>query len=112
VARLVLRLLTRRAERPAGHPQQDLGVATTIGLAGRDQAGELAALHLDAALAGYADIFPTDAPPPTLDELTEQWRSSLGPSAQGRVRRGDAVGAGAQRAGAVLVRAARLGVHG
>ena len=54
-------------------------MSATIQLAGRDQARVLAALHLDAAIAGYADIFPEDAPPPTLDEVVEQWRYWLGP---------------------------------
>ena len=39
-----------------------------------DEVRELAALHLRAALAGYAHIFPPEAPPPTIGELTEQWR--------------------------------------
>ena len=54
-------------------------VSLTIQLAGRDQARVLAALHLDAAFAGYANIFPEDAPPPTLDDVIEQWRYWLGP---------------------------------
>jgi GNAT superfamily N-acetyltransferase len=54
-------------------------VSATIQLARRDQADVFAALQLGAALAGYAAIFPDDAPPPTLDELAEQWRFSLGP---------------------------------
>ena len=54
-------------------------MSTTIQLADRDQGPVFAALHLDSAIAGYADIFPEDAPPPALDEVIEQWRYWLGP---------------------------------
>jgi GNAT superfamily N-acetyltransferase len=36
-------------------------------------AGGLAAVHLAAALVGYAGIFPSHAPEPSLDQLTEGW---------------------------------------
>ena len=45
----------------------------------RDQARVLAVLHRDAAIAGYGDILPTEAPPPTLDEVLAQWTHWLGP---------------------------------
>lgn len=51
----------------------------TVRLADRDQARVFAALHRDAAIAGYGHIFPTEAPPPTLDEVLAQWTHWLGP---------------------------------
>src|SRR4051812_24202487 len=39
-----------------------------------DEVDVLAALHLRTAIAGYGHIFPPEAPPPTLAEVTDQWR--------------------------------------
>lgn len=36
----------------------------------------MAELHLRAAVAGYSHIFPPEAPPPTIDELTEMWAAA------------------------------------
>ena len=51
---------------------------TTVDLADRSAATELAALNLRAAIAGYGHIFPPEAPPPTVDELTAMWEHWLG----------------------------------
>jgi ribosomal protein S18 acetylase RimI-like enzyme len=53
-------------------------VAVVVRLADRGAAQPLAVLHLDAALAGYGHIFPVEAPPPTPDEVLEQWEHWLG----------------------------------
>ena len=45
-----------------------------------DEAGVIAALHLRTVLVAYANIFPPDAPPPTVRELTDDWRARLGAS--------------------------------
>jgi ribosomal protein S18 acetylase RimI-like enzyme len=50
-----------------------------VGLADRASAPVLARLHLRAALAGFAHIFPAEAPPPTYDELLDDWERVLGP---------------------------------
>ncbi len=50
-----------------------------VRLADRDEAPLLAALHLDAAIAGYGHIFPSEAPPPTFEEVRAQWAHWLGP---------------------------------
>lgn len=42
-----------------------------------DEAEALAALHLRVALHAYAHIFPAEAPAPTLDAVTSQWREWL-----------------------------------
>ena len=52
--------------------------APEVGLADRSSAPELAALHLRAAVAGYGHIFPPEAPPPTVEELTKLWEHWLG----------------------------------
>jgi ribosomal protein S18 acetylase RimI-like enzyme len=39
----------------------------------------LAQLHLRSALAGFAHIFPAEAPPPTHDHLRDEWERLLGP---------------------------------
>jgi ribosomal protein S18 acetylase RimI-like enzyme len=73
-------------------------VSPRIRLAERDEAPVLAALHLDAAIAGYGHIFPSEAPPPTLDEVLAQWAHWLGPDRDAGRRafvaeeRGSAVG--------------------
>lgn len=54
-------------------------VSALVRLADRDQARALAALHLDAAIAGYSHIFPSDAPPPSFDEVLAQWTDWLVP---------------------------------
>lgn len=52
----------------------------TIRAADREEGRALAALQLRTALYAYADIFPAQAPPPTLAELAEQWSSWLSPA--------------------------------
>jgi len=42
------------------------------------EASTLAALQREAAIAGYAHIFPKEAAPPTLDELLALWQHALG----------------------------------
>ena len=44
-------------------------------------APDLARLQLTAAVAGYRDIFPSEAPPPTEEELGAQWAEWLAGSA-------------------------------
>ena len=39
-----------------------------------DEVNVLAALHLRTALDAYGHIFPPEAPPPTLAEVTDLWR--------------------------------------
>lgn len=41
--------------------------------AGLDDVDALAAVELNTALTAYADIFPPEAPTPTLEEFTERW---------------------------------------
>jgi putative hydrolase of the HAD superfamily len=43
----------------------------------RLEATELAELHLRTVLHAYAGIFPSDAPPPTVEELRGRWSSAL-----------------------------------
>jgi len=50
-----------------------------VGLADRTAAPVLAQLHLRSALAGFAHIFPAEAPPPTHEELLDAWEQILGP---------------------------------
>lgn len=38
----------------------------------------MARVHLESALTGFADIFPPDAPAPTVDGLTAQWEVLIG----------------------------------
>ena len=49
-----------------------------VRLADRGSAAALAELHLRTAIAAYAHIFPPEAPPPTVDELTAMWEHWLG----------------------------------
>jgi GNAT superfamily N-acetyltransferase len=49
------------------------------------EAEELARLHLRTALAAYGHIFPPESPPPTHEELVDQWERWLEPDpASGR----------------------------
>ena len=41
------------------------------------EAPDIAELHLRTAMHAYKDIFPPEAPPPTLEELTAMWREQL-----------------------------------
>ena len=50
-----------------------------VRLAHRGDAPTLAALQREAAIAGYRDIFPEEAEPPTLEELLAQWHLWLDP---------------------------------
>lgn len=57
----------------------------TICVPGLDAADEITRLHRRAARAGFAHIFPADAPPPSFEEDLARWRSWLGPEReQGR----------------------------
>jgi GNAT superfamily N-acetyltransferase len=49
----------------------------TIRVAGPDDAAVAAAIHLLTVTRAYAHIFPADASPPTLDQLTSQWVEEL-----------------------------------
>jgi ribosomal protein S18 acetylase RimI-like enzyme len=49
-----------------------------VGLADRTAGPVLARLHLRAALAGFAHIFPAEAPPPTHEDLRGEWERILG----------------------------------
>jgi ribosomal protein S18 acetylase RimI-like enzyme len=53
-------------------------IGTAIRTAQAHEAGAVAQLHLRTALHAYMDIFPPEAPPPTAEELTEQWSAWLG----------------------------------
>lgn len=56
-----------------------------VRLVDRGESSALAALHRDAAIAGYGHIFPKEAQPPTPDEVIIQWQQWLGPDwEQGR----------------------------
>ena len=46
------------------------------------EAAPLAALQRSSALAGFAHIFPPEAPKPTLEGLTEQWAGVLADRSQ------------------------------
>ena len=48
-------------------------------LAERDFAPTLARIQLDATLAAFNHIFPDEAQPPTIGEVTAQWEQWLGP---------------------------------
>ena len=50
-----------------------------IGHALPSEAARLAQLQLGAALAGFRNIFPPEAPPPTVDALTAEWGRWLEP---------------------------------
>ena len=50
-----------------------------VRLADRREADQLARLHRNAAIAGYRDIFPVEAPPPSYEEVLAQWEHWLGP---------------------------------
>ena len=52
---------------------------TAVRLAKRSEGAVLARLHLDTAIAGYGHIFPSEAPPPTIDDVVAQWEDWLGP---------------------------------
>jgi ribosomal protein S18 acetylase RimI-like enzyme len=54
-------------------------VHLVVRLADRDRPELLADLHRAAAIAGYGHIFPSEAPPPSLEEVLEQWTFWLGP---------------------------------
>lgn len=57
----------------------------TICVPGPDAAEEITRLHRRAARAGFAHIFPADAPPPPFEDDLARWRSWLGPEReQGR----------------------------
>ncbi len=45
----------------------------------QNEAGALARLQLATALVAYAEIFPREAPAPTVEDLTRAWSTSLGP---------------------------------
>jgi GNAT superfamily N-acetyltransferase len=45
--------------------------------AGLDDVDALAVVELNTALTAYADIFPPEAPAPTLDSLTARWQTRL-----------------------------------
>jgi GNAT superfamily N-acetyltransferase len=72
-----------------------------IELADRAAAAELAALNLRTAVRGYGHIFPPEAPPPTLDELTGMWEHWLGDDWD-RGRRAFVARAGSTTIGVVL----------
>jgi ribosomal protein S18 acetylase RimI-like enzyme len=48
-----------------------------IRVAETSEAAGLAAFQQRVALFAYRDIFPPEAPPPTLDELAAEWRTRL-----------------------------------
>jgi len=50
-----------------------------VRIADERDAATLAELHRSTAMYAYADIFPADAPPPELAELTDDWTARLGP---------------------------------
>jgi ribosomal protein S18 acetylase RimI-like enzyme len=54
-------------------------VVAVVRLADARDASRLARLHRRAAMAGYRDIFPREAPAPTYEELLAQWEQWLGP---------------------------------
>jgi ribosomal protein S18 acetylase RimI-like enzyme len=54
-------------------------VIAVVRLADRREADQLARLHRNAAIAGYRDIFPVEAPPPSYEEVLAQWEHWLGP---------------------------------
>jgi ribosomal protein S18 acetylase RimI-like enzyme len=76
-------------------------VNVVVRLADRRQATALARLNRTAALAGYRDIFPDDAPKPTHEELLSQWEHWLGPD-RALGRRAFAAFGGREIVGAVL----------
>lgn len=43
--------------------------------------GALAAVHRAAAIARYADIFPIEVPPPTVEELSAEWTELIAAAA-------------------------------
>ena len=45
--------------------------------AGQGDAAVLAAIHLETAIVAYAGLFPPDAPPPPLAELTDLWAARI-----------------------------------
>jgi ribosomal protein S18 acetylase RimI-like enzyme len=47
----------------------------------RDEARDLAGLHLRSALAGFAHIFPSEAPVPDLSALVDHWTKVVGADA-------------------------------
>ncbi len=54
-------------------------MSVVVRSADRRLVGDLADLHLGTALAAYRHIFPEDAPPPTKEEVQQQWAHWLGP---------------------------------
>ena len=54
-------------------------MVAVVRLADRREAGQLARLHRDTAIAGYRHIFPAEAPPPSYEEVLAQWEHWLGP---------------------------------
>ena len=52
---------------------------------GRVDPSRLARLHLETALEAFAGIFPPEAPPPTLADLTADWADRLAAPAPPRV---------------------------
>lgn len=50
---------------------------TRIRRARADEAPVLGGVHLETALTAYSHIFPADAPPPTIGEVTTQWTGWL-----------------------------------
>lgn len=67
----------------------------------RGEASTLAALHREAAIAGYGHIFPEEAEPPSPDEVLGQWRHWLGDD-WGEGRRAFVAEAGMTVVGVVL----------
>jgi ribosomal protein S18 acetylase RimI-like enzyme len=55
----------------------DIEVDVVLAEAEPSLASVLAELHREGAIAGYAHIFPGEAPTPTLDELLGQWQDLL-----------------------------------
>lgn len=53
-------------------------MAIVIEQAKDGDATEIAAVHRRSAVLAYAEIFPKDATPPTVDELADGWRTIIG----------------------------------
>lgn len=58
-------------------PRQHWVVETTIRKATLRDAAAVTRIHLETAIAAYSDIFPSDAPAPTYEELLSVWTDWL-----------------------------------